>query len=110
MPHYVDPAGFERQPLILKRHAEGDYAVIVRDMVAGRIMAQDRSGGRRIWFWTVTGPYLPDQLQPSNGEADSLDGARAAFRAKFDRWLAWAVALDRQAVLNVGVNSKPPLH
>lgn len=103
MPHYVDPASFEGQPLILKRYAEGDYGVVVRDLVAGRIMHQPRSFGQKVWFWTVTGPYLPDQLQPSNGEADSLDDAKAAFRAKFNRWLAWAVPLKHMVVWNVGV-------
>lgn len=107
MPHYVDPASFEGEPLFLKRQAEGDYAVIVRDMVAGRIMHQPRSFGQKVWFWTVTGPYLPEQLQPSNGEADSLDKAKATFRAKFDRWLAWASRLQHQVVWNVGVARQP---
>lgn len=103
MPYYVDPAAFEGQPLFLKRSATDDYAVVVKDMVAGRIILQPRSFGRAVWFWTVTGPYLPDQLRPGNGEAETLDGARAAFRAKFDKWLAWAATLQHQVVWNVGV-------
>ena len=103
MPTYVDPAAFEGQPLILKRIGAEDYSVRVNDMVAGRIMAQPRSGGRLVWFWTVTGPYLPDQLRPSHGEAESLEDAKAAFRAKFDKWLAWAALLQHQVMWHVGV-------
>ena len=106
MPHYVDPAIFEGQPLFLKRISEGNYAVIVRDMIAGRIICRARSFGQRVWFWSVTEPYLPDQLRPSNGEADSLDDARKAFREKFDRWLAWAVPLQHMTVWNIGVERK----
>jgi hypothetical protein len=100
MPNYVDPFAFEGQPLMLKKRAHDDYAVTVADRVAGRIMAQARSGGRKVWFWTVTGPYLPDHLRPSNGDADTLDEAKAAFRAKFDKWLTWASTLSHQVVWN----------
>jgi hypothetical protein len=103
MPHYVDPSAFEGLPLILKRTGVDDHSVRVNDMVAGRIMAQDRSGGRRVWFWTITGPYLPEHLRPGNGEAETLDEAKAAFRAKFDKWLAWASMLQHEVVWNVGV-------
>lgn len=103
MPNYVDPAAFEGLPLLLKKQAQDDYAVLVNDMVAGRIMAKPVAGGRVVWFWTVTGPYLPDHLRPSNGDADTLDEAKTVFRAKFDKWLAWASTLQHQVVWNVGV-------
>lgn len=103
MPHYVDPAGFEGHPLILRRRSEGDYEVIVRGMGAGRILAQDRSASRRVWLWTVTGPHLPDQLKPGHGEADNIDDAKAAFQAKFHTWQAWAVGQQHMVVWNVGV-------
>lgn len=94
MPTYLDPAALEGQPLTLHRLADDDYSVRVLDHVAGRIMAKPISGGRVVWFWTLTGPYLPADLQPSQGDAETLLEAKAAFRAKFDRWLAWAKDLQ----------------
>lgn len=95
MPTYLDPATLEGQQLTLHRLADDDYAVRVLDHLAGRIMAKPVSGGRVIWFWTMTGPYLPADLQPSQGDAETLLEAKTAFRAKFDKWLAWATALQQ---------------
>ncbi len=43
------------------------------------------------WLWTITGPYIPPELQPSQGREDTLSKAKAAFRAKFDSWSSWAM-------------------
>lgn len=99
---YVEPATLEGQALILKAMAPDDYGVRVLDRLAGRIMAKPLSGRRVVWFWTVTGPYVPSHLQPSHGEAESLEEAKAAFRAKFDAWLAWAKDLQHPVVWSVG--------
>ena len=99
---YIEPATLEGQPLILKAMAPDDYSVRVLERFAGRIMAKPVSGGRVVWFWTVTGPYVPSHLQPSHGEAESLDEAKAAFRAKFDAWLAWAKDLQHPVVWSQG--------
>lgn len=42
------------------------------------------------WHWSLTGPYLPPELQLGYGLCDTLDAAKVEFRAKFDAWLAWA--------------------
>ena len=103
MSRYVDPATLEGQPLILKVIGAQDYSVRVLDRVAGRITIKPLSGGRTVWFWTVTGPYLPGHLRPGDGDADTLEEAKAAFRAKFDAWLAWAKDLQHPVVWHVGV-------
>ena len=90
---YLDPATLEGQQLTLQAIGADDYSVRVLDHLAGRIMAKPLAGGRVVWFWTLTGPYLPVDLQPSSGEAETLLEAKAAFRAKFDAWLAWAKEL-----------------
>ncbi|MFN0191860.1 MAG: hypothetical protein ACKVP5_07760 [Aestuariivirga sp.] len=77
-------------PLLPKRLADDDFAVMAGEFLAGRIMRKSKAFGESVWLWTVTGPYLPPQLQPGHGEADNLDAARAAFRAKFDAWRVWA--------------------
>lgn len=99
---YIDPATLEGQPLILKTAAPNDYTVMVLDRIAGRIMAKPVTGGRTVWFWTVTGPYLPDRLRPGDGDAESLEEAKAAFRAKFDAWLAWARDLQHPVMWSQG--------
>lgn len=90
MPLYVDPATLDGQQLLLHRINTDDYSVRVLGLVVGRVMVRLGAGGRVVWFWTLTGPYLPVDLQPSSGEAETLLEAKAAFRAKFDTWLAWA--------------------
>jgi hypothetical protein len=54
MPLYLDPATLEGQQQTLHRLSDNEYAVRVRDHQAGRIMAKPISGGRQVWFWTVT--------------------------------------------------------
>jgi len=93
VPLYLDPATLEGQHLLLKETAVGDYSVSILDHRAGRIMLKPVSGGREVWFWTITGPYIPTDLQPSHGDADTLLEAKSAFRAKFDAWLVWAKEL-----------------
>jgi hypothetical protein len=99
-PSYVDPATLKDEPLILKRIGEGDYSVRAINRVAGRIMLKSVSGSRAVWLWTVTGPYIPSELQPSHGDADSLEDAMAAFRSKFNRWREWAETLGHDVVWN----------
>jgi hypothetical protein len=66
-------------------------------------MAKPVSGSRVMWFWTVTGPYVPGDLQPASGDAESLDKAKAAFRAKFDKWREWAMSLGHPVVWHEAV-------
>jgi streptogramin lyase len=68
-------------PLKLKRIGREDFAVMAGNRVAGRIMVKPMASGA-VWFWNVTRPHLPAQLQPSNGEANTLEAAKLAFKAK----------------------------
>lgn len=86
----IDPARLVSLPLRLCRTAEDDYAVLVADLIAGRIMRKAVAGGVEVWFWTVTGPYVPPQLRPAQGDAETLDAAKEAFKGKFLSWLHWA--------------------
>lgn len=93
MPLYLDPSTLKDQQLVLTATAPGDYSVRILDHAAGRIMAKRLAGGREVWFWTLTGPYIPSHLFPGHGEAETLIQAKTEFRAKFDAWLAWAMEL-----------------
>ena len=50
----VDPSRFRGEPMTLHPIGEGDYAVAVDDLRAGRIMYQVRGNSRGEWFWTLT--------------------------------------------------------
>lgn len=87
---------------MLKAIADGDYSVRIKEHVAGRIMAKPLSGNRVVWFWTITGPYVPLELLPSSGDADTVEQAKSEFRAKFDAWLVWAEQLQHPVLWNTG--------
>lgn len=90
--HYrFEPDIFSGQPMHLARSADDDYRVTIAGHTAGRIFRTMRGSHRCIWFWTVTGPYLPGARLTGSGDADDLQGAKIAFRAAFDSWLAWAI-------------------
>ena len=57
-------------------------------------MLQPIANGGSVWLWTITGTAMVQAGLSSSGKADSLEEARQAFRAQFDRWLAWALAAD----------------
>jgi hypothetical protein len=83
----IFPQMFTDQPLILKttyEGAENDHTVRCAGHLVGRIMLTPMSGGAKRWLWILTGPYLPPELQPSQGRADTLAEAKLAFREKFD--------------------------
>lgn len=100
MPTYVDPASLRDEPLRLKRQADADYSVMIKDLRAGRIFAGMAPGMVMMWEWTITGPYVPDSLQPSHGREESLDAAKVAFKARFEAWQAWAEGLEQMVIWN----------
>lgn len=83
--------------LLLRSIGEEDFNVMVEAgehgrLAVGRIMRVARSSGRSPFLWTITGPAAPDSGVALDGEAESLDEAKAEFRAAFDRLLRWAAA------------------
>jgi hypothetical protein len=86
-----------RKPMTLRKTFSGaadDYEVRIGDVTLGRIMLRNKSFGQSLWLWTLTGPYVPAALQPSHGEAESLEIAKVDFKIKFTRWLDWANTQD----------------
>jgi len=90
MPGAVDPAVLLDRPLMLGRIGVDDYAIRVAGLSLGRIMARPMAGGRVSWFWSLTGPYVPQTMGATSGDAESLDAAKAAIKSAFDTWLRWA--------------------
>jgi hypothetical protein len=62
-----------------------DFDVFDGDRMIGRVYLVDSYGGREVWFWGVSFQVTG---RKSYGRAESLDGAKAAFRAEYERWLA----------------------
>jgi hypothetical protein len=92
MPLHVISIDAISDQLLARKTAEGDYTIIVEAgehgrLTVGRIMMVARASGRGAWFWTITGPAAPEAGVGLAGEADDLDGAKAALRAAFDRIL-----------------------
>jgi hypothetical protein len=52
-------------------------------------MQKIESDQRVIWFWTMTASYYPHN-QPQNGEEETFESVRDAFKRIFREWLAWA--------------------
>jgi hypothetical protein len=88
--------------LILKRIAKDDHAVLYGNRSAGRIMLKLKTFGQSVWLWTITGPYVPAQLQPSHGEAQTLEDAKLAFKGKFEAVIALGER-EGKAIVWVGV-------
>jgi hypothetical protein len=63
---------------------------VVGNLIAGRVMLKLVAGGGEAWLWSVTGPYFPSDLQPTSGDAESLEAAKVAFKLKYNSWLYWA--------------------
>jgi hypothetical protein len=90
MSRYIDPKSLDGLPLVTHAIGHDVYSVNIAGLQCGRITANLVAGGDVVWHWTITAPYLPEDLQPSHGNAATLYEAKAAFREKFDKWLEWA--------------------
>jgi hypothetical protein len=60
-----------------------DYDVFDGDRDVGRIYLIDGYDGSEVWFWGVS---FQLRGRKSYGRAESLDEAKAAFRAEYERW------------------------
>ncbi len=98
----VNIAPLHGKPLILRRIGEDDYSVRVADLSVGRIMLKPVSGGSAVWLWSITGPYMPPQLQPSSGDAGSLDDAKTMIKSKWLSWMFYAASRGGEAEWHVG--------
>ena len=106
MTENIDIAALRNLPLTLRAsfpETSDDYTVKATTVVMGRIMRMAKSFNVNMWLWTITGPYIPTALQPSNGEAETLDQAKKDLRAKLDLWFAWVEKQRGGAVWNGNV-------
>ena len=90
--HNIDPKRFKGKKLTRRQTVPGtanDYAIRIDGLTVGRIIKKVESDQRAIWIWTMTAPYHPHN-EPQNGEEETFEAARDAFKGMFREWLAWA--------------------
>jgi hypothetical protein len=75
-------ASINRRP---RTWRDEDYNVLDGERAIGRIYRVDAGGGRATWFWGVSFQVTG---RKSYGHADSLEAAKAAFRAEYAAWQA----------------------
>ena len=93
-PIKVDPARFTDKPFTRRLtwpERENDYVAIIDGLRAARIEVTMFAGSIPKWTWSITGPYIPPELQPSQGAEDTLEAAQEAFKGKFWQWQRWAL-------------------
>ena len=64
-------------------------------------MCRPRSFGEIVCTWSITGPYVPLELQPASGDSASIEEAKAAFRAKGGRQLG--IGRDRCRSIHMAI-------
>jgi hypothetical protein len=92
----IDPNRFTNKEFTRRKtwpDTPDDYVILIDELAVGRIMLLKKAFQVRVFFWTLTRPNLPPELEPSNGECDSLEGAQQAFKAKFWKWHSWALRM-----------------
>ena len=90
----TNPQSFVGQQFILRAtwpDKADDYVAVIGGLDAARIVMERRSEYNLVWCWYLNGPYLPPHLAPGQGISETLDQAKLDVRAKFDRWLEWAL-------------------
>jgi hypothetical protein len=60
-----------------------DYDVFDGERDVGRIFLVDSNEGAETWFWGVSFQITG---RKSYGRADSIDGAKGAFRVEYEGW------------------------
>ena len=93
LPNRVDPSRFTGKTFTRRNtfpESVGDYSILIDGLAAGRIMKKTLSFQRVVWFWTLGAPYYPHS-QPHNGDEETFEAARDAFKKLFWEWHAWAL-------------------
>jgi hypothetical protein len=73
--------------LSMKAVGESDFEVWACDAPVGQIMRRRRSFGRVVWFWSLSGPHMPETMGVAGSNAQTLEGAMLAIKRVFDSWL-----------------------
>jgi hypothetical protein len=72
--------------------ADLDHWIVIDDGIPiGRIYKRHAPANADVaWFWSITAYVEPRSELRTNGMAETLDAAKAAFRDSYDKWRDWA--------------------
>ena len=73
--------------LSLKPIGDKIFQVEACNVILGEIIARRRSAGRIVWFWSLSGPHLPQTMPGAGSNAMSFQSAKAALKSSIDTWL-----------------------
>lgn len=90
MARRLDICALANGTLSMKPVGENDFQVQVCDVPVGQIMRRKRSFGRVVWFWSLSGPHIPETMSAAGSNAQTFEGARQAVKRTFDDWLRLA--------------------
>ena len=81
------PTDLERSPATA--HLE-DWIILDEGRPIGGICQHSPANADVAWFWSVTAYVEPRAVLRTSGTTETLDAAKAAFRATWDQWQSWA--------------------
>ena len=87
MARRLDVCDLANGTLSLKPVGEYDFQVEACDAPVGQIIGRKRSFGRVVWFWSLSGPHIPETMRAAGSNAQTFEGARQAVKRTFDDWL-----------------------
>ncbi len=87
MARRLDVCDLANGSLSMKPVGENDFQVQVCGAPVGQIIRRKRSFGRAVWFWSLSGPHIPETMNVAGSNAQTLDGAKQAVKRTFDDWL-----------------------
>jgi hypothetical protein len=99
MKNQVDPRRFIGKTFTRRKAFASSvdyYCIWIDGLMVGRIMKVPRAGNKSVWYWSLNGPYYPGPISP-DGEAETFEAARDAFKTKFWAWHVWAMKRERMA-------------
>lgn len=79
------------KPLKFSLFLGQDYVAEVDGLRAGWILAGNGPDGRRVWWWTVTGPSCGMARVNNVGRSEQLGVAQDEVRICYNKWLEWAL-------------------
>lgn len=97
------------KPIQFNQFLGQDYVAEVDGLRAGWILSAAEPDGRRIWWWTVTGPSCGMARINNVGRTHQLGIAQDELRKCYQRWLDWALTQDGDIVwFGEGPNQHAP--
>lgn len=87
MARRIDVRDLANCTLSLKPVGENDFQVEACNAPVGQIIRRRGSFGRAVWFWSLSGPHIPETMSGAGSNAQTFEGARQAVKRTFDDWL-----------------------